>query len=87
MRIEAWPIHGPMNSKNIFKKFIDSMQKAGDEVIVDRETNGDVAVIWSVLWRGRMQSYKGIWDRYRNQGKPVIVCLLYTSDAADVLRV
>ncbi len=32
-----------------------------------------MAVIWSVLWRGRMEQYKKIWDRYRSQGKPVIV--------------
>ena len=73
MRIEAWPMHGPLNSKNIFAKFIKSMQDTGDEVHVNKETNGDVAVIWSVLWRGRMQSYKKIWEKYRNQGKPVVV--------------
>lgn len=73
MRIEAWPMHGPLNSKNIFAKFIKSMQETGDEVHVNKETNSDVAVIWSVLWRGRMQNYKKIWDRYRSQGKPVIV--------------
>ena len=73
MRIEAWPMHGPLNSKNIFKKFIDSIKVEGDEVHVNKETNGDVAVIWSVLWQGRMQSYKNIWNRYRSQGKPVIV--------------
>lgn len=73
MRIEAWPMHGPLNSKNIFAKFIKSMQETGDEVHVNKETNGDVAVIWSVLWRGRMQSYKKVWNRYRSQGKPVIV--------------
>ena len=73
MRIEAWPMHGPLNSKNIFAKFIASMQKTGDDVHINKETNGDVAVIWSVLWQGRMQSYKSIWERYRTQGKPVIV--------------
>ena len=73
MRIEAWPMHGPLNSKDIFAKFIKSMKATGDEVQVNKETNGDVAVIWSVLWQGRMQSYKKIWDRYRSQGKPVIV--------------
>ena len=73
MRIEAWPMHGPLNSKNIFAKFIKSMHKTGDEVHVNKEIDGDVAVIWSVLWQGRMQSYKKIWERYRNNGKPVIV--------------
>ena len=45
MRIEAWPIHGPQNSKSIFQKFIQSMIKSGDDVKVNQETNGDVAVI------------------------------------------
>ena len=49
------------------------MQATGEEVHINKETNADVAVIWSVLWRGRMQSYKEIWERYRSEGKPVIV--------------
>ena len=73
MRVEAWPMHGPLNSKNIFAKFVQSVQNTGDEVHINKEIDGDVAVIWSVLWRGRMQSFKSIWDRYRRQGKPVIV--------------
>ena len=73
MKIEAWPMHGPLNSKEIFAKLIKSMQKTGDQVYINKESNSDVAVIWSVLWRGRMEKYKPIWERYRNQGKPVIV--------------
>lgn len=73
MKIEAWPMHGPLNSKTVFAKFIKSMQDSGDEVIVNQKTDADVAVIWSVLWRGRMANYKPIWDRYRNANKPVIV--------------
>ena len=40
---------------------------------LNRSVNADVAVIWSVLWRGRMERYKRIWDDYRKLGKPVIV--------------
>ena len=60
MRIEAWPMHGPLNSKDIFAKFLKSMQATGDDVCVNRETDGDVAVIWSGLWQGRMRNYKQI---------------------------
>ena len=73
MNIEAWPMHGPLNSKTVFAKFIRSMEATGDKVHVNTQIEGDVAVIWSVLWRGRMASYKKIWDRYRNAGKPVVV--------------
>ena len=44
MRIEVWPTHGPQNSKEIFKKFIKSLQDSGDKVSIDKETNGDIAL-------------------------------------------
>ena len=73
MRLEVWTEHGPINSKPIFDAFIKSLHDAGDEVYLNRSANADVAVIWRVLWRGRMQGYRPIWQKYRNQGKPVIV--------------
>ena len=74
MRIEIWPQHGPLNSKPIFDAFIKSLQNAGEKLYINKSAdNADVAVIWSVLWRGRMEQYKKIWDRYRSQGKPVVV--------------
>ena len=73
MKVEAWPMYGPLNSTDIFAKFIKSMQPTGDHVCNDKETDGDVAVIWSVLWQGRMRKYKQIWERYRQANKPVIV--------------
>ena len=74
MRIEIWPQHGPLNSKPIFDAFIQSLKNSGEQLYINKSAeNADVAVIWSVLWRGRMEQYKKIWDRYRSQGKPVIV--------------
>ena len=74
MKIEIWPQHGPLNSRPIFDAFIKSLQNAGEQLYINKSSdNADVAVIWSVLWRGRMEQYKRIWDRYRSQGKPVIV--------------
>ena len=35
--------------------------------------DADAALIWSVLWFGQMGKNKEVWDRYRAQGKPVIV--------------
>ncbi len=73
MKVEVWPEHGPLNSKPIFKAFIESLQNAGDEVYVNKSVNADVAVIWSVLWRGRMEKSRTVWETYRSQNKPVIV--------------
>ena len=73
MKIEIWPKHGPLNSKDIFQKFINSLKNSGEEVFVNQKTNGDVAVIWSVLWSGRMSAYRSIWNEYQRKGKPVVV--------------
>jgi hypothetical protein len=32
-----------------------------------------VAMIWSVLWQGRMEKNKKVWEHFRSQGKPVVV--------------
>ena len=74
MNIEIWPAHGPLNSKDIFAKFIKSLRASGEQVWENKQApNGDVAVIWSVLWQGRMRKYKDVWERYRKANKPVIV--------------
>ena len=50
------------------------MRQAGDTVFVNKDDGQcDVAVIWSVLWQGRMAKYRSIWETYRNKNKPVIV--------------
>ena len=73
MKIEVWTQHGPLNSEKIFKAFTKSLEEAGDEVILNTPSDADVAVIWSVLWQGRMRNYKQIWERYRKANKPVVV--------------
>ena len=73
MKIEIWTEYGPQNSKPILEAFIKSLQNAGEHVVLNKSCNADVAVIWSVLWRGRMERYKSIWEEYRKNNKPVIV--------------
>ena len=73
MKIEVWTEFGPLNSKPIFKAFIKSLEDAGETVVLNKSANADVAVIWSVLWRGRMLGYQRIWNEFRAKGKPVVV--------------
>ena len=73
MKLEVWTDHGPLNSKPIFEAFLKSLQDAGEKVYLNKSANADVAVIWSVLWRGRMEQYRKIWNEYRSKNKPVIV--------------
>jgi hypothetical protein len=35
--------------------------------------DADAAIIWSVLWSGRMNANQAVWKYYRDLGRPVIV--------------
>jgi hypothetical protein len=72
--------HGALNSKPIFEAFAKSVIDAGHTVIynepyrvMDHYDNYDVAVIWSVLWNGRMAKNETVWEQNRKLNKPVIV--------------
>lgn len=63
---------GALNSKNVFDSFEKGLKKHGHDIQY-HTGKGDVAVIWSVLWFGRMRNNQQVFDSYRQQGKPVIV--------------
>ena len=73
MKISVYTKFGPNNSKKVFDAFIESLKNAGDEVQLNEDKNSDVAVIWSVLWQGRMLGYQKIWNESQNKNKPVVV--------------
>jgi len=51
---------------------LDCLQAAGIQT-QENSMTADAAVIWSVLWNGRMQPNQQVYEHYRAQGKPVIV--------------
>lgn len=61
-----------LNSPPVMQAFLKGAQRHGFEIRPDSMT-ADVAVIWSVLWHGRMKVNKLIYDHYRSHKKPVIV--------------
>jgi len=72
--------YGALNSKPIFEAFAKSVTDAGHTVIYNEPyrvmshyKNYDVAVIWSVLWNGRMAQNKTVWEQNRLLDRPVIV--------------
>ena len=80
MKFSLYTQYGALNSKPVFAAFEKSLKNAGHSVIYNEPyrvmahyDNYDVAVIWSVLWNGRMLGNKQIWDISRDFGKPVIV--------------
>lgn len=64
--------NGALNSVPVFSAFEHGAQYLG-HTTHDNDLNADVAVIWSVLWYGRMAKNKAVWDHFTKQGKPVIV--------------
>ena len=72
MRFSLFKQFGALNSQPVFEAFEHSLRQAG-HTILDDSMHADVAVIWSVLFHGRMAANKPIWDYYTKTGKKVIV--------------
>ncbi len=70
MRFKLYREYGALNSAPVFDAFEKGLHVLGHESV---KSNEDVAVIWSVLWSGRMKNNREIYHRLRNQGKPVII--------------
>ena len=80
MRFSLYTDHGALNSKPVFEAFAKSLVDAGHSVVYNEPyqvfghyDNYDVAVIWSVLFHGRMEKNKDVWEQNRLLNKPVIV--------------
>ena len=73
MKVSVYTKFGPNNSKKVFEAFIESLEKAGDEIQLNCNGNSDVSVIWSVLWQGRMVGNRKIWEESQQKNKPVVV--------------
>ena len=74
MKIALFPEYGSLNSQPVFETLIRHLQSKNEKIMVNTYDNTcDVAVIWSVLWQGRMEKNKKVWEHFRSQGKPVVV--------------
>lgn len=51
---------------------LHSVRRAGLQV-QENSMTADCAVIWSVLWAGRMAANRAVYEHYRAQGRPVII--------------
>lgn len=70
--IAYFPLQCALNSGPVMDAILDSLQAAGVQSQENSMTS-DAAVIWSVLWHGRMINNKQVYEHYRKQGKPVII--------------
>lgn len=72
MRIAYFPNYVAQNGSTVLSAFLDSCSRLGISTVED-SLDADAAVIWSVLWSGRMAKNQAIYQHYRQQNKPVIV--------------
>ena len=70
MNFKLYREYGALNSSPIFDAFEQGIKHLGHNIVNNRE---DVAVIWSVLWAGRMQPNQNIYNQCRSIGKPVVI--------------
>lgn len=72
MKFSLFTKYGALNSKPVFAALEQSLRRAG-HAVVHNDFNADVAVIWSVLWHGRMAHNQLVWNKFRAADKPVMV--------------
>ena len=72
MRVAYFPNQCAQNSKPVMSAVLSSLKTHGHET-VENSWDADAAIIWSVLWSGRMAANQAVWSHYRAQGRPVIV--------------
>lgn len=71
MNIAYFPLQAAQNSHSVLNAILDCLKSAGHSLI-ENSMHADVAIIWSVLWNGRMARNQAVYTHYRSQGKPVI---------------
>ena len=70
--IAYFPSQCALNSRPVVNAVLDCLQARGIQT-QENSMDSDAAVIWSVLWSGRMANNQKVYEHYRSQGKPVIV--------------
>lgn len=70
MRLKIYRQFGALNSKDVFDAFSAGVVKLGHEIV---DSNEDIAVIWSVLWQGRMLQNRDVYQSCQSQNIPVMI--------------
>lgn len=67
-----FPSQCALNSSSAMSAFLQGCRVSGIKTVQD-SMDSDAAVIWSVLWHGRMAQNQSVYQHYRSQNKPVII--------------
>lgn len=72
MHVSLFDQYGAINSRPVFSAIRQGLGATGIHCS-SMDLTADVAVIWSVVWAGRMRANRRVWQHFRSQGKTVIV--------------
>lgn len=72
MKLAYFPNQIARNGTDVLNAILKSARRHGFTAS-ENDFDADAAIIWSVLWRGRMAPNKKVYQHYRTQGRPVIV--------------
>lgn len=72
MKLAYFPNQIARNGTPVLNAILNSARYHGIDPVED-DIDADMAVIWSVLWRGRMATNKMIYQHYRSHERPVII--------------
>jgi hypothetical protein len=72
MQVAYFPNQCAQNSAPVMQAMLDSLRRAG-HVVEPNSLDADAAIIWSVLWSGRMSRNQSVWKHYRDRNRPVII--------------
>lgn len=72
MRFGIFDNFGARNSAPVFAAFRQGLGALGLSHR-SHDLDADVAVIWSVVWAGRMRENQSVWQHFRAQDRPVMV--------------
>lgn len=86
MKFSLFVNYGALNSKPVFSAFKTGIEQHGHSFVLN-EMEADVAVIWSMLWSGRMKQNKQVWEHYRNKNKPVIILEVGALDRNNLWKI
>ena len=84
--IAYFPEQVAKNGQAVLRAFLEGMRKHG-YTLVENSMDADVAVIWSVLWDGRMRSNEPVYRHYCKQFKSVIILEVGALDRGRLWKV
>lgn len=72
MKLAYFPNQCALNARPVITAFLNSCRGHNIDT-VENSMTADAAVIWSMLWHGRMTPNQAVYDAYRRQNRPVFV--------------